>query len=298
MFLWGFPSTGRRILLKAWLDGDISEQTSVLTTNSLHYGRAAFEGIRAYRKPAGGSVIFKAEEHFERLNTSCSAAFLPNQMSTPEWIEACNQLLTQVNLRDAYLRPIVFEGNGLGNLANEYPVHHAILVWEWNSSDENEFAVNLAVSPFRRSNPMYSPCFSKLSGNYLLAKTAVKWALQRGADDAIIRTHEGNVSEASARNLFAVYGGVLVTPTQGECLNGITRQTMIQLARDLGVKVEERSLECSRLLEADEVFLTSTASELVRVASIDLEGHVKQFTEGEIAKELSKAYTKLTRGDA
>lgn len=284
-------------MLKTWFDGEITERESSLIMNSLHYGRAAFEGIRAYKKSTGEISLFKAEEHFERLDASCAAAFLPNKMSTLEWIEACEELLSHTNLKEAYLRPIVFEGNGLGNLANKYPVHHAIVIWKWDSRDENETAVKLAISPFRRPDPIYNPCFSKLSGNYLLAKTAVSWGLQRGADDVVIQTHKGNISEASARNIFAVFGDIIITPTRDECLNGITRQTVIQLARNLGMHIEERSLQCPKLLEADEVFLTSTASEIVRVASVEFNQKIKHFSKNKTVEELSIAYKKLTRGN-
>ena len=282
--------------MKTWIDGVVIDTNPVLLTNSLHYGRAAFEGIRAYRIGANSTHLYKAEEHFERLKRSCEQVFLTNNLDTKQWIAACHQVLAEGGLEEAYIRPIVFEGEGLGNLADEYPVHHAVIAWEWDSKNENENPLRLSVSPFRRPDPAYSPCYGKVSGNYLLAKTAVQWAIKnKGADDAVIRTHDGYVSEASARNLFAVIDGVLVTPRSDQCLNGITRRSVIEIARSLGLALEERSVDCWELLEANEVFLTSTASEIVQVSSLELEGQVRTLAETKITVGINDEFQRMKR---
>lgn len=255
----------------SWLDGALvagPEDGISLWNHSLHYGYGVFEGIRSY-EVNGRSRLFKLEEHVDRLWASCSELGLEPNVQRSEIIEAAFAVLQANKFVAAYIRPIVYLGEGLGTLRDTRSVHTAVLAWQWDSKDENARPFKLGISRYGRPDPASFPSFAKATGNYLLSKTATLWAAKHGFDDAILLDHEGFVSEASAQNLFLVSGATLVTPPDTRCLKGITRSTVIELAVEQGIHVEERPVKPSELLDADEVFLTSTASEVLPVESVD-----------------------------
>ncbi|MFK4298179.1 branched-chain amino acid aminotransferase [Arthrobacter sp. GAS37] len=255
----------------SWIDGCLAAEPLheiSLWNHSLHYGYGVFEGIRSY-DVGGEAHVFRLEEHIERLWTSCREIGLEPNV-TPEAItDAVHQVLQANDFVEAYIRPIVYLGEGLGTLRDSRPIHTAVLAWQWDAKDENGRAFKLGISRYRRPDPESYPAFAKATGNYLLSKTATLWAAQNGYDDAVLLDHEGFVSEASAQNLFMVSAGNLITPPENRCLKGITRATIIQLALSEGFAVQERNIDPAELLGADEIFLTSTASEVLPVESVN-----------------------------
>jgi len=255
----------------SWVDGRMvmrPEHEVSLWNHSLHYGYGVFEGIRSYNVN-GEARAFRLEEHIDRLWTSCREIGLEPNVTREQTIDAVHEVLMANEFVEAYIRPIVYLGEGLGTLRDRRPIHTAVLAWQWDAKDENGTAFRLGVSRYRRPDPKTYPSFAKATGNYLLSKTATLWAARQGYDDAVLLDHEGFVSEASAQNLFMVSDGILVTPHENRCLKGITRATVIRLALSEGFAVEERNIDPTELLSADEVFLTSTASEVLPVESVD-----------------------------
>ena len=277
-----------------WLDGEIvadARQSMSLWNHSLHYGFGAFEGIRAYGSRAGQSRAFGVVEHIDRLWRTCATIRLRPNIPKAALVEGVELLLERRAHDESYIRPIIFMGDGLGALRDPREVHSAILIWEWKTSEENGRPISLGVSPYRRPDPGGYPSYVKATGNYLLSKSATLWAVDNGFDDAILLDHEGYVSEASAQNLFVVSGGRISTPPVDRCLDGITRKTVISLASDHGIDVSERNIDPREFSDADEVFLTSTASEVLAVASID--GMSLPAAPGPMTSVLREAYRGL-----
>lgn len=278
-----------------WTDGRLEaapHRQISLWNHSFHYGYGAFEGIRSYNV-AGKSQVFMLEKHLDRLWTSCDEIGLTPNTTREAIADAVHEVLWANEFVDAYIRPIVFLGDGLGTLRDSRPIHTAVLAWQWDAKEENGRAFKLGISRYRRPDPQSYPSFAKATGNYLLSKTATLWATENGYDDAVLLDHEGFVSEASAQNLFMVLDGNLITPPESRCLKGITRATVIQSARSEGLEVHERNIAPAELLNADEVFLTSTASEVLPVESVDGQP-TRQSEHQPVTKLLAQKYKDIT----
>ncbi|WP_421940956.1 aminotransferase class IV [Pedobacter sp.] len=252
-----------------YLDGKFDKAINSSTDlygQSLHYGYAAFEGIRAY-KTHNGNRIFKAAAHFDRLERSCQLANIPFPWDKQELIVATYKLLQLNKLKDAYIRPLVFCHPNM-KLNEPSGVSILICAWEWDAYSGSKL-LNLGISKYERPNPKSTPMEAKLSGNYvnsILATTAAKAA---GFDEALLLDMNGLVAEASGANIFIEKDGKLYTPKTGNILPGITRTTVKELCHVLDIECIEKDITVSELKNADGAFLCGTATEIAGIAAID-----------------------------
>jgi branched-chain amino acid aminotransferase len=288
---------------KIWMDGKLVDWNDALVhvlTHSLHYGLAAFEGIRCYRRSDGRSAVFRLSEHLDRLYDSCQIATLDPPWSKVELERACIETLRANNMTQAYLRPLVYLGDGgLGLGSVDVPTRVAVAAYEWGAylgDDGLKRGIRAKVSSFVRGglNSMMSK--GKITGQYVVSVLAKREVMKAGYDEAILLDTLGHVAEASGENLFMVKRGRLVTPPlSSPILAGVTRDAMITFARDLGIPVEERSFARDELYTADEVFLTGTAAELTPVREID-DRVVGRGTMGPVTELLQARFFDVVRG--
>ncbi len=256
---------------KPWLmlDGALyraSGAKASLFSQSLHYGVAVFEGIRAY-KTQEGPHLFQADAHFARLKYSADIMGLELPYSIDQMVEMSYRVLHENKYLDAYIRPLVFGGAEM-SLVPASESHLLIASWRWNSYYGDRLA-RLRTSSYRRPDPRSCHLEAKISGHYVNSVLATAEAKRYGYDDALQLDCEGYVAEASAANIFFEKNAVLYTPSVGNILPGITRQTVMDLAKEMGYKVEEGRYMVEDLHQADACFLTGTAAEVAGVSSVD-----------------------------
>ena len=258
-----------------WLNGDFQpfNDTNIhLLSNTLHYGMGVFEGVRAYETKKGGA-IFRLTEHTERLFSAASKINITIPYSLDELCQAQIDTMSKNKLSEGYIRPIVFLGNESMGLRSQdsLSVNVAIACWEWPSymdPDAKKNGISVIKSPFQQyDNPLYSN--NKIIGTYVNSIMAVNDAISKGAEEAILMDKNGYISEGSGENLFVVKNEAIITPTTDHCLNGITRQSVISIAKNLHYLVEERNLSFDDLLEADEAFYSGTAVEITPITTVD-----------------------------
>ncbi len=262
-----------------------------LLTHALHYGSGVFEGVRAYE-----GRIFRLREHTERLFLSAKVLDLDIPYTPEEIDAACEEVLQRNGLRDAYLRPIAWRGaEQMGLSARNARTHVAIAAWKWPSyfsPEERLKGLKLDVSRWRRPAPDTAPVSAKATGLYMINTLSKHEAERKGLTDALMLDWRGQVAEATGANVFFLKDGVLHTPVPDNCLDGITRRAVIELARQRGVEVVERPIWPTELPSFEECFLTGTAAEVTPVASIG----PYSFTVGEITRALMEDYDRLVRG--
>jgi branched-chain amino acid aminotransferase len=285
-----------------WLDGQCvpTEQAVVpVMTHTLHYGLGAFEGIRVY-DGARGPAVFRLHEHIERLFRSTAMLRIEMPFSVDELCHACVDVLQQNRLRDGYVRPIVFLDDGKRGLAaTNNRVRVAIAVWPWGRylGDEGvQRGIRAQVSSTVRMNARSFLPKGKINGQYVNSILAKRAALLAGFDEAILLDDDGNVAEATGENLFAVLDGAVVTPPLSQpILAGITRDSVMAIARGLGLEVREQCFAKDTLFTADEVFLTGTAAEMTPVREVD--GYrIGNGARGPITERLQKVYLDTVHG--
>jgi branched-chain amino acid aminotransferase len=268
--------------------------------HALHYGSSVFEGIRVYATPAG-SRYFRLGAHTERLLASAKIHRIAVPWSAAEINAACKEVVLRNGLRSAYVRPLVYRGYGEVGVVPPpgSPVELAIAAWEWGAylgPEALEQGVDVCVSSWQRVAPNTIPALAKAGGNYLSSTLVGAEARERGFAEGIALAHDGTVSEGAGENLFMVRGGVLVTPpTTASILQGITRDTIITLAHDLGIEVREQSIPREMLYIADEIFLTGTAAEVTPVRSVDRVA-VGSGARGPVTTRLQEAFFGLFNG--
>ncbi len=279
---------------KIWINGEMKDWNDVtvpLLSHGLHYGSGVFEGIRAYN-----GQIFKLREHSQRLIDSGKIMDMIIPYSVEELDTASRQVLELSKLDDAYLRPIAWRGSEqMGISAQKSKIHVAIAVWEWPSyfsPESRAKGISLKTSKWRRPMPDTAPVHSKSTGLYMVCTLSKHEAEAAGYDDALMLDYRGYVSEGTGANFFLIKDGVLNTPTPDCFLNGITRQTVMQLAKDRGIEVVERFIKPEELETADEIFVTGTAAEVTAVGKID----DLTFTVGPVTRQLRDDYENLTHG--
>jgi branched-chain amino acid aminotransferase len=291
---------------KIWLDGELLPFDAGrvhLLTHTLHYGLGAFEGIRSYRRPDGRGAVFRLGDHIERLFQSCHIATMEIPFSRARLIEACVETLRANKLVEAYLRPLAFIGDGggfgLGSIDN--PVRVAIAVFEWGAylGDEGlKQGIRAKISSFTRGGLNSSMSKGKICGQYVNSVLAKREVVKAGYAEAILLDGHGHVAEATGENLFMVRRGVLRTPPLSSAiLEGITRDTIITLAREAGLTVEESCIGRDELYLADEIFLTGTAAEITPVREVD-DRSIGAGKMGPITEKLQAAYFELVKGKA
>ena len=284
---------------KIWLNGELVDWADArvhVASHGLHYGTGVFEGIRCYAT-ARGPAVFRLVEHLDRLEQSARLIYMQLPYSVEELRAATRQLLAFNGLDECYVRPIAFYGYGeLGVHTGTNPVDVAIISWPWGAylSEEGQRAgITAMVSSWKRVGPNTIPHAAKATGVYLNSMLATHEARRAGYDEAIMLTDDGYIADGPGETIFAVNDGVLATPPLStSILPGITRDSVVQIARDLGYTVVERPLIRTDLYLADEVFMTGTAAEVTPVRSVD--DH--EIGAGPVTLELQQAYWDAVRG--
>ncbi len=288
---------------KIWMDGklvDWEDANVHILTHALHYGSGIFEGIRAY-ETATGAGIFRLTDHIRRLVSSAAVYMIEVPFSQDEIVAAVKDTVRENRLKSCYIRPIVYHGYGEMGLNPLYaPVNVAVAVWPWGTylgDDCLENGARLIVSSWRRPDPNVLPAQAKATGQYINSGLAKVEAIKAGYDDAIMLGPDGRIGEGTGENLFIVREGVVVTPPESSgILRGITRDSAITIAKDLGYEVLERNMVRSDVYTADEAFLTGTAAEVTPIREVDSRP-IGTGTRGAITKEIQQTYFSAVKGD-
>ncbi|MDH4091430.1 MAG: branched-chain amino acid transaminase [Cyclobacteriaceae bacterium] len=257
-----------------------------LFSQTLHYGFGAFEGIRAYQS-LNGVKVFKAREHFDRLKKSCTLVGIPFNYESEDLIQVAYQLLKKNNLSNAYIRPLVYCGAQM-TLTPAPDVFLMMCAWEWDKYHGGHL-LKLCISSYQRPNPNAWKLEAKVTGHYVNSILATSEAKVRGYDDALMLDMNGFVGEAPGANFFMEKGGELHTPAPGHILPGITRQTVINICRELEIPVIERNIRPEELEGADSAFLCGTAAEIAAIESIDAKPFRKEWRDS-IGATIQEAY--------
>ena len=288
--------------MKIWMDGEFKELKDAnisILAHVVHYGSAVFEGIRCYDTP-NGPAIFRVREHMQRLINSAKIYKMEIPYTLDELVEACKDTVRENNLKGCYIRPITYRGFGeLGVNPLNCPVETAIAAWEWGSyigEEEMENGANIVISTWRKPAPATLPVLAKAGANYMNSQLANLEAGEHGYDEAIMLDVEGHVAEGSGENLFIVEDGKLITPGLGNSiLSGITRDSVMKIAADLGYEVKEDNISRERLYLADEVFFTGTAAEITPIRAVD-NRKIGEGRGGPVAKELQETFFSIVEG--
>jgi branched-chain amino acid aminotransferase len=284
---------------KIWMNGELVDWNDArvhVGTHGLHYGSGVFEGIRAY-ETAKGTAVFRLTEHLKRFQNSARLLGLELGYAVEDLRAACHEVIAANGLPECYLRPIAFVGYGeLGVSAVGNPIDVAIMSWPWGTylgEEGLKNGIRAKISSWQRIGPNVIPHVAKATGVYLNSMLAVHEANRAGYDEAILLTAEGFVADGSGENVFIVKDGELYTPDLStSILPGITRDTIIQIAQDLGYTVHEKSLIRSDLYLADEAFMTGTAAEVTPLRAVD----DVEIGVGPITLEIQEAYLDTARG--
>jgi branched-chain amino acid aminotransferase len=277
-----------------WLDGQLvnwPEAKVHVLTHALHYASSVFEGERVY-----GGRIFKLREHTLRLIKSAEIMGMQIPYTADQIDAASIEAVKAQGISDGYVRPVVWRGSEqMGVSAQNSKIHLAIAAWEWPSYFSPEArakGIRMIMAPYRRPAPECAPVHAKAAGLYMICTLSKHQAEAEGAQDALMLDYRGFVAEGTGANLFLVRDGKLHTPVADCFLNGITRQTVIALAKARGIEVVERHIKVEELSGGGELFLTGTAAEITPVGNIA--GHL--FTPGPMTAQLIADYEKATRG--
>ena len=283
-----------------WKNGSLikwDDSNVHILSHTLHYGTGVFEGVRAYNTDNGGA-IFRLQDHTARLFDAASKLNIQIPLTADELNEAQIDVLKANNLNEAYIRPIVYLGNeSLGIRATDLSVNVAVAAWEWPSymsPEKKELGLSIIKSSHEQYSNSLHACY-KIIGTYINSTMALHEALSKGADEALLLDKNGNISEGSGENIFIVKNGEIYTPKTDYCLNGLTRQSIIQIAKDQNIKVIETNLKYEDLVMADEAFFTGTAVEVTPITSID-SNKIGSGKRGEISHILQQKYSEIVAG--
>ena len=287
---------------KIWRNGKLvswDEATIHVISHVVHYGSSVFEGMRCYETPNGGA-IFRAREHMRRLADSCKIYRMPLPYSVDELVEAAVETVASNDLRECYLRPVVIRtGEQMGVLPTDVPVEVFIIAWKWGTylgHEAVEKGADVKVSSWRRAAPDTFPALAKAGGNYLNSQLSKSEARQDGYVEGIMLDSFGYVAEGSGENLFVVRDGVIHTaPMSAGILNGITRDSIMQIARDFGYEVRETLMPREFLYVADEMFFCGTAAEITPIRSVD-RMPVGDGKPGPMTRRIQAEYMGLVKG--
>lgn len=287
---------------KIWMDGKLIpwEEANVhILTHSLHYGLAVFEGIRCYLCTDGKSAVFRLREHVDRLFDSAQIGDIKIPYSKREISEACKETLRVNQLREGYIRPIVFIGEGvMGVYPGENPIQVAIITWSWGAylgEGALEKGIRVKVSSYTRHHVNVMMTKAKICGNYVNSVLAKREVTKMGYDEALMLDTEGYVSEASGENIFMVKNGVLKTTPLTSILPGITRDSVIQIAKAKKIALLEERFTRDELYTAHEAFFTGTAAELTPIREVD-DRMIGSGKPGPMSKELQAAFFDIVKG--
>ncbi|MBX9757004.1 MAG: branched-chain amino acid transaminase [Pseudomonadaceae bacterium] len=284
-----------------WYDGELvpwRDATTHVLTHTLHYGMGVFEGVRAYNTPEG-TAIFRLEAHTDRLFDSAHIMNMKIPFTKEELNEATRAAVRENNLESAYIRPMVFYGSeAMGLRATGLKVRVIVAAWHWGAymgEEALKTGIKVRTSSFTRHHVNISMTRAKANGNYINSMLALQEAISGGADEAMLLDTEGYVAEGSGENIFLVRNGVVYTPEVTSCLNGITRNTILTLAAELGIQVIEKRITRDEVYIADEAFFTGTAAEVTPIREVD--GRTIGIgSRGPVTEKLQKAYFDLVTG--
>ncbi len=258
-----------------WLDGEFvpwREAKIHVLTHTLHYGMGVFEGIRAY-KTDKGAAIFRLEDHTNRLFESAHILNMPMPFDKETLNKATSEAVSKNNLDSAYIRPMCFYGSeGMGLRADNLKTHVMIAAWSWGAylgKEGLEKGIRIRTSSYTRHHVNVTMCKAKANGNYMNSMLALQEALACGYDEALLLDVDGYVAEGSGENIFIVRNGTLYTPELTSALDGITRNTIFQLAKEIDVQVVEKRITRDEVYIADEAFFTGTAAEVTPIRELD-----------------------------
>lgn len=278
-----------------WLDGqwvDWREAKVHVLTHTLHYGLGVFEGIRAYHATQG-TAIFRMQEHTDRLFRSAHIMNMPMPFSKDEINRAQCDALVKNELDSAYIRTMCFYGSeGMGLRADNLKVHVIVAAWPWGAylgAEGLEKGIRIRTSSYARNHHNSTMCKAKANGNYINSILALQEALATGYDEALMLDHEGFAAEGSAENLFVVRNGKIYTPETTSALEGITRDTVMTLAREQGYEVSEKRMTRDEIYVADEAFFTGSAAEVTPIRELD-NRKIGHGGRGSITEQLQNLY--------
>ncbi len=285
-----------------WLDGELVEWDNAnvsVMTHTLHYGTGVFEGMRARDTDKGTSVQF-LDDHVDRLYRSAEAYNLEIPFNKNVISNAIKEIVKVNNLKSAYIRPLVFFGDGeMGLLPQNIPVRVAIAAWEWGAylgDDAGSKGVNVCISDWQRISPKSFKPFAKGVGGYMNSTLAKIDAVKQGFDDAIMLSDNGTVAEGSGQNIFIYKNNQLLTPPiETGALGGITRKMVMEIAHHIDIPVVEQDLSPADLIASDEIFFTGTATEIVGVVSVD-SNKISDGSVGEVTSKIRSKYLEIVNG--
>lgn len=287
---------------KIWMDGefvDWGEAKVHILTHTLHYGMGVFEGIRCYQT-VDGPAVFRLQEHVERLYASAHISFLKIPYSKEEFSRAILETVRVNGLDAGYIRPLVYVGYGaMGLYPGSNPVRAAIAVWPWGAylgDDGLKRGIRVKISSFTRQHVNISMTKAKVCGNYTNSIMGKIEAVADGYDEALFLDTSGNVSEGSGENIFMVRQGGLKTPPPASVLEGITRQSVLEIAADQGIQVREEPFSRDELYGADEAFFTGTAAEITPIREVDRR-NIGAGAPGPITSRIQSIFFKVVRGE-
>ena len=283
-----------------WKNGSYEkwDESSVhILSHTVHYGTGVFEGVRAYETEKG-AAIFRLEDHTKRLFEAAKKINIEVPYSQDELNKVQKDIFLKNNLSEGYLRPIVFMGSeSLGLRATDLSVNVAVAAWEWPSymsPEAKKNGISIIKSPYEQySNPIHSGY--KIIGTYINSTMALHDAISKGADEALLLDKNGYVSEGSGENIFSIKEDTLITPKTDNCLNGITRQSVIKIASDLGLNVQEKDFTYEELVQSDEVFFSGTAVEITPISKID-NVLIGSGSIGPVTEKLQNLYSDIVTG--
>ncbi|MGD8175915.1 branched-chain amino acid transaminase [Marinimicrobium sp. ARAG 43.8] len=285
-----------------WLDGELvpwrDARVHVLT-HTLHYGMGVFEGVRAYESSDRGTCIFRLKEHTDRLFRSAHIMRMDMPFSKDELNAAQKRVVRENGLQESYLRPMAFLGSeGMGLRADNLKVHVMVAAWHWPSymsPEARDLGIKVRTSSYTRHHVNISMCKAKANGHYINSMLALREALDSGCEEALLLDNEGYVAEGSGENVFIVRDGVILTPELTSCLDGITRNTIFQLADECGYTVREKRITRDEVYIADEAFFTGTAAEVLPIRELD--GRViGEGRRGPVTTRLQSLYFDAVKG--
>ncbi len=287
-----------------WFDGEMvpwREANVHVLTHTLHYGMGVFEGVRAYKTDDNRTAIFRLNEHTDRLFDSAKIMRMDIPFSKQEISEAQIRSVSENNLESAYLRPMCFYGSeGMGLRADNLKTHAIVAAWEWGSylgEDNMKHGLRIKTSSFTRHHVNISMCKAKANGHYINSMLALQEALTDGYDEALLLDNEGYVAEGSGENIFIIKQGIIYTPDLTSALNGITRNTIMTLANDLGYEIKEKRITRDEVYIADEAFFSGTAAEVTPIRELDNRS-IGEGTRGPITEQLQSLFFDVVHGRA
>ncbi|MDH5395005.1 MAG: branched-chain amino acid transaminase [Gammaproteobacteria bacterium] len=284
-----------------WLDGELvpwREAKVHVLTHTLHYGTGVFEGVRAYHAEQGTS-IFRLKDHTDRLFRSAHILGMKMPYDKETLNEAQKLVVRENKLDSAYLRPMCFFGSeGIGLRADNLKVHVMIAGWEWGAylgKDAIEKGIRIRTSSFTRHHVNITMCKAKANGNYMNSTLALQEALRDGYDEALLLDVDGFVAEGSGENIFIVRNGIIYTPDLTSALEGITRETIVTLAKEFGYEIREKRITRDEVYVAEEAFFTGTAAEVTPIRELD--GRmIGSGVRGPVTEKLQTKYFELVHG--